>query len=368
MKRIEESTETVQRERVELAVAQGALETTRRDYARLQRGLTAERTAQQSVSPVAETSDASTELPKSKNGKSDGHGAERWRRRRRIPRSSRHPDNERATAPSSGSSRAFSGDRRAAAVNRPERQSACAAPGGRGRGPPSRLHRHPAARSPHVRRCSASDLLLRFGIPKGVAVEKRQRVMHAVEGRDQIAVVRGLADGAVEAAIERDQHARVVLMFVESFEHAMEKVDHRLRWRVVPQSAPPSLEDLAHRVELEHLLLLSSATTRLRPRQRPACRAPAASAARPAPACGSLQRMRDLLLGNSLTGRTVPPRSRRAGWRTRIRCARCCAKHPTWPQPACAPSMPRSCWSGAMPSALGQVLLAASPLFTVVYG
>jgi hypothetical protein len=62
---------------VELAVAQGALETTRRDYARLQRGLAAERTAQQSVSPVEETSDASSEPPKSKNGKSDGHGAER---------------------------------------------------------------------------------------------------------------------------------------------------------------------------------------------------------------------------------------------------------------------------------------------------
>ena len=45
VKRIEESTETVQRERVELAVAQGALETTRRDYAWLQRGLPAERTA-----------------------------------------------------------------------------------------------------------------------------------------------------------------------------------------------------------------------------------------------------------------------------------------------------------------------------------
>jgi crescentin len=77
VKRIEELNETIQRERVELAVAQGALETTRRDYARLQRGLAAERTAQQSVSPVEETSDASSEPPKSKNGKSDGHGAER---------------------------------------------------------------------------------------------------------------------------------------------------------------------------------------------------------------------------------------------------------------------------------------------------
>jgi chromosome segregation ATPase len=69
MKRIEELNETLQRERVELAVARGALETTRRDYARLQRGLTAERAAQQSAA------DASTEAPKSTNGKSDGRNA-----------------------------------------------------------------------------------------------------------------------------------------------------------------------------------------------------------------------------------------------------------------------------------------------------
>jgi chromosome segregation ATPase len=75
VKRIEELNETLQRERVELAVARGALETTRRDYARLQRGLTAERTAQQSGSDVDERSDPPTEPSKSKNGRSDGRGA-----------------------------------------------------------------------------------------------------------------------------------------------------------------------------------------------------------------------------------------------------------------------------------------------------
>jgi chromosome segregation ATPase len=75
VKRIEELNETLQRERVELAVAQGALETTRRDYARLQRGLTAERTAQQAGSGVAEPSDAPAEPSKAKNGKSDGRSA-----------------------------------------------------------------------------------------------------------------------------------------------------------------------------------------------------------------------------------------------------------------------------------------------------
>jgi crescentin len=75
MKRIEELNETLQRERVELAVTRGALETTRRDYARLQRGLTAERTAQQSGSDLDERADASTEPSSPKNGKSDGRSA-----------------------------------------------------------------------------------------------------------------------------------------------------------------------------------------------------------------------------------------------------------------------------------------------------
>jgi crescentin len=75
MKRIEELNETLQRERVELAVARGALETTRRDYARLQRGLTAERTAQQGGSDLDERADAPTEPSKSKNGKSDARNA-----------------------------------------------------------------------------------------------------------------------------------------------------------------------------------------------------------------------------------------------------------------------------------------------------
>ncbi|HEY7661540.1 MAG TPA: hypothetical protein VH934_00310 [Xanthobacteraceae bacterium] len=74
VKRIEELNETIQRERVELAVARGALETTRRDYARLQRGLVAERVAQPSGadSSAAAEAPASAESPKSRNG----HGAE----------------------------------------------------------------------------------------------------------------------------------------------------------------------------------------------------------------------------------------------------------------------------------------------------
>ena len=77
VKRIEDLNETLQRERVELAVARGALETTRRDYARLQRGLVvSERAAQASGDDAAPAMPASSEPSKSKNGKSDGHGAE----------------------------------------------------------------------------------------------------------------------------------------------------------------------------------------------------------------------------------------------------------------------------------------------------
>ncbi len=75
VKRIEDLNETLQRERVELAVAQGALETTRRDYARLQRGLAARATPQNGAD-VEQPADVSAEPSKWKNGKSDGHGAD----------------------------------------------------------------------------------------------------------------------------------------------------------------------------------------------------------------------------------------------------------------------------------------------------
>jgi crescentin len=76
VKRIEDLSETLQRERVELAVAQGALETTRRDYARLQRGQSVEPAAPPSPEADEPTDTAKPkELSKSKNGKSAGRGS-----------------------------------------------------------------------------------------------------------------------------------------------------------------------------------------------------------------------------------------------------------------------------------------------------
>ena len=62
---------------MEFAVAQGALETTRRDCARLQRGLSAEQAAQQSGAEVDRPSDAPKpkEPSRAKNGKSAGRSA-----------------------------------------------------------------------------------------------------------------------------------------------------------------------------------------------------------------------------------------------------------------------------------------------------
>ena len=76
-KRVEDLNEALQRARVEFAVAQGALETTRRDYARLQRGLSAEQAVQQSGAEVDGPSDAPKpkEPSRAKNGKSAGRSA-----------------------------------------------------------------------------------------------------------------------------------------------------------------------------------------------------------------------------------------------------------------------------------------------------
>jgi crescentin len=83
-KRIEDLHNSVQRGRAELAVAQGALDTTRRDFARLQRGFAPERAALEEGSdtpavdapkpnPVVDTPKPK-EPPRSRNGRSAGRG------------------------------------------------------------------------------------------------------------------------------------------------------------------------------------------------------------------------------------------------------------------------------------------------------
>ena len=62
-RRIDELNASLQRERVELAVAQGALETTRRDYARLQRDMLAGRGAPQRSATLEEVSDTAVACP-----------------------------------------------------------------------------------------------------------------------------------------------------------------------------------------------------------------------------------------------------------------------------------------------------------------
>ena len=71
-RRIDELSASLQRERVELAVAQGALETTRRDYSRLQRDILAGRSPQQTSPNLEVVSDTTKEPQKSKNGKGAG--------------------------------------------------------------------------------------------------------------------------------------------------------------------------------------------------------------------------------------------------------------------------------------------------------
>jgi len=71
-RRIDELSASLQRERVELAVAQGALETTRRDYTRLQREMLAGRPPQQASPNLEVVSDSTKESQKTKNGKAAG--------------------------------------------------------------------------------------------------------------------------------------------------------------------------------------------------------------------------------------------------------------------------------------------------------
>jgi hypothetical protein len=72
---VEDLNETLQRERMELALARGALETTRRDYARLQRGWSAEQAATQSDADDHSGTPDSKDPSKSKNGKRSGRRA-----------------------------------------------------------------------------------------------------------------------------------------------------------------------------------------------------------------------------------------------------------------------------------------------------
>jgi crescentin len=76
VKRIDDLNEALQRERVEFAVAQGALETNRRDYARLQRGLSVEQAVPQGDPQVDAVSGMSKPRgpSKVKNGKGAGRG------------------------------------------------------------------------------------------------------------------------------------------------------------------------------------------------------------------------------------------------------------------------------------------------------
>jgi crescentin len=73
-KRIDDLSQTLQRERVELGVARGALETTRRDYARLQRERLPERPVEQASAALDQIPEPaeSKEPAKSKNGRSGG--------------------------------------------------------------------------------------------------------------------------------------------------------------------------------------------------------------------------------------------------------------------------------------------------------
>jgi len=68
-RRIEELNASLQRERVELAVAQGTLETTRRDYARLQRDMLAGRPPPATGPTLEVVSDTSKEPQRTKNGR-----------------------------------------------------------------------------------------------------------------------------------------------------------------------------------------------------------------------------------------------------------------------------------------------------------
>ena len=73
-RRIDKLNASLQRDRVELAVAQRALQTTRQDYARLQRDMLAGRPAPQRSATLEEISATAKEPSKSRNGNGDGRG------------------------------------------------------------------------------------------------------------------------------------------------------------------------------------------------------------------------------------------------------------------------------------------------------
>jgi chromosome segregation ATPase len=75
-KRIEQLNSAIERERAERAVAEGALEATRSDYARLQREISAERSLRRRSAPEeAFDADKAKEARPSKNGNGAGHSA-----------------------------------------------------------------------------------------------------------------------------------------------------------------------------------------------------------------------------------------------------------------------------------------------------
>src|SRR3954468_18476006 len=136
---------------------------------------------------------------------------------------------------------------------------------------------------------------------KGVAVEQGQRVVHAVERGDQVAIVRGLAHGAMEATVERDQHARIVRVRAELVEDAMKDADLGFAGMLGRKSCGRTFEDLAHGVKLEHLLL-----AQLGDDQAAACAPDPHSSLLQPPQCVPHGRatnpegLRDLLLGDTL--------------------------------------------------------------------
>jgi len=75
-KRIEQLNSAIERERAERAVAEGALEATRGDYARLQREIAAERSLRRRSAPEEVfDADKPKEARPSKNGNGAGHSA-----------------------------------------------------------------------------------------------------------------------------------------------------------------------------------------------------------------------------------------------------------------------------------------------------
>jgi hypothetical protein len=86
-RRIDELSASLQRERVELAVAQGALETTRRDYMRLQRDILAGRSPQQTGPNLEVVSDRPRSRRRLKTAKAPAAARQQRRDRRPARRS-----------------------------------------------------------------------------------------------------------------------------------------------------------------------------------------------------------------------------------------------------------------------------------------